>query len=46
VDIVDTQMSQDAKTGDLVKFSVKATINNPDAPAQQAAKGAASNAKQ
>ena len=33
VDIIDTQMSQDAKTGDLVKFSVKATINNPDVPA-------------
>jgi type IV pilus assembly protein PilN len=33
VDIIDTQMSQDPKTGDLVKFSVKATINNPDAPA-------------
>ena len=46
VDIVDTQMSQDAKTGDLVKFSVKATINNPEAPAPAAAaKGVASNAK-
>lgn len=33
VDIIDTEMSQDVKTGDLVKFSVKATINNPDAPA-------------
>jgi type IV pilus assembly protein PilN len=32
VDIIDTQMSQDPKTGDLVKFSVKATINNPEAP--------------
>lgn len=38
VDIIDTQMSQDPKTGDLVKFSVKATINNPDV---QAAPGAA-----
>jgi len=46
VDIVDTQMSQDAKTGDLVKFSVKATINNPAAAAPvAAAKGAAGNAK-
>jgi type IV pilus assembly protein PilN len=46
VDIVDTQMSQDTKTGDLVKFSVKATINNPEAPAPPAsAKGAASDAK-
>ncbi|HXG54969.1 MAG TPA: PilN domain-containing protein [Vicinamibacterales bacterium] len=33
VDIIDTEMSQDVKTGDLVRFSVKATINNPDAPA-------------
>ncbi|CAN5719841.1 N/A [soil metagenome] len=41
VDIIDTQMSQDPKTGDLVKFSVKATINNPDVPA---APGGAGNA--
>jgi type IV pilus assembly protein PilN len=33
VDIIDSEMSSDAKRGDLVKFSVKATINNPDAPA-------------
>jgi type IV pilus assembly protein PilN len=47
VDIVDTQMSQDAKTGDLVKFSVKATINNPEAPAAPvAASAAGANAKQ
>jgi type IV pilus assembly protein PilN len=46
VDIVDTQMSQDAKTGDLVKFSVTATINNPDAPAAVAAKAAGANVKQ
>jgi type IV pilus assembly protein PilN len=46
VDIVDTQMSQDAKTGDLVKFSVKATINNPDAPVAVAAKAAGANVKQ
>jgi type IV pilus assembly protein PilN len=32
VDIIDSEMSSDAKRGDLVKFSVKATINNPDAP--------------
>ena len=47
VDIVDTQMSQDPKTGDLVKFSLKATINNPDAPAAPAkAKTAVADAKQ
>jgi len=33
VDIIDSQVSSDAKTGDLVKFSVKATFNNPEAPA-------------
>jgi type IV pilus assembly protein PilN len=33
VDIIDSEMSSDPKTGDLVKFSVKATINNPEAPA-------------
>ncbi|MBA3298204.1 MAG: PilN domain-containing protein [Acidobacteria bacterium] len=32
VDIIDTEMSQDVRMGDLVKFSVKAAINNPDAP--------------
>jgi type IV pilus assembly protein PilN len=33
VDIIDSQMLSDPKTGDLVKFSVKATISNPEAPA-------------
>ena len=37
VDIIDSEMSKDAKTGDLVKFSLKARINNPDAPAAPAA---------
>ena len=37
VDIIDSEMSKDAKTGDLVKFSIKARINNPDAPAAPAA---------
>lgn len=32
VDIIDSQMMTDPKTGDLVKFSVVATINNPEAP--------------
>ena len=33
VDIIDSEMSTDPKSGELVKFSVKATINNPEAPA-------------
>jgi len=33
IDIIDSQMASDPKTGDLVKFSVKATFTNPDAPA-------------
>ncbi len=33
VDIIDSQMATDPQPGDLVKFSVKATFNNPDAPA-------------
>lgn len=37
VDIIDSEMSKDAKTGDLVKFSIKARINNPEAPAAAAA---------
>jgi type IV pilus assembly protein PilN len=37
VDIIDSEMSKDAKTGDLVKFSIKARINNPNAPAAPAA---------
>lgn len=32
VDIVDSQVVTDAKTGDIYKFSVKATFNNPEAP--------------
>lgn len=38
VDIIDSEMSNDPKSGELVKFSVKATINNPDAPAPPAKK--------
>jgi type IV pilus assembly protein PilN len=33
VDIIDSEMSSDPKSGDLVKFSIKATFDNPDAPA-------------
>jgi type IV pilus assembly protein PilN len=33
VDIIDSEISSDPKNGDLVKFSVKATFHNPEAPA-------------
>lgn len=33
IDIIDSQMASDPKTGELVRFSVKATFTNPDAPA-------------
>ena len=33
VDIIDSQVTADPKIGDLVKFSVKATFNDPEAPA-------------
>ena len=33
IDIIDSQLSSDPKTGELVKFSVKATFTNPEAPA-------------
>ena len=33
IDIVDSQVSADAKAGDIYKFSIKATFNNPEAPA-------------
>jgi type IV pilus assembly protein PilN len=32
VDIVDSQVMSDPKTGDIFKFSVKAVFNNPEAP--------------
>jgi type IV pilus assembly protein PilN len=32
IDIVDSQVTTDAKTGDIYKFSIKATFNNPEAP--------------
>lgn len=37
VDIIDSEMSNDPKNGELVKFSVKATIHDPNAPAPQPA---------
>jgi type IV pilus assembly protein PilN len=32
VDIVDSQVTTDAKNGDIYKFSIKATFDNPEAP--------------
>ena len=40
VDIIDSQVASDPKSGDLVKFSVKATFHNPDAPPAPAPAGA------
>jgi type IV pilus assembly protein PilN len=39
VEIVDSQVQADAKAGDLVKFSIKAAFQDPDAPAPSAAAG-------
>jgi type IV pilus assembly protein PilN len=33
VELLDSQVQPDAKAGDLVRFSLKATLNNPEAPA-------------
>jgi type IV pilus assembly protein PilN len=40
IDIVDSQVIPDAKTGDIFKFSIKAVFNNPDAPAPPVPAGA------
>jgi len=32
VDIIDTQAEANAKSGDLIKFSIKAVVENPEAP--------------
>ena len=32
VEIIGTETTTDPKTGDLVKFSIKGTVNNPEAP--------------
>lgn len=37
VEIVDSQVQTDAKAGDLVKFSIKAAFQDPEAPATPAA---------
>lgn len=39
VDIIDSQVASDPKSGDLVKFSVKATFHDPDAPPAPAPAG-------
>ena len=41
IDIVDSQVSTDAKAGDIYKFSIKATFNNPEAPPPPPAPAAA-----
>ena len=41
VDIVDSQVTTDAKNGDIYKFSIKATFNNPEAPPPPPAPAAA-----
>ena len=35
VDIIDSERTTDRQTGDLVKFSIRATVNNPEAPANR-----------
>jgi type IV pilus assembly protein PilN len=39
VEILDSQVQPDAKVGDLVRFSLKATLNNPEAPPAPAGRG-------
>jgi type IV pilus assembly protein PilN len=41
VEIVDSQVQTDAKAGDLVKFSIKAAFQDPDAPAAAGGRGGA-----
>ena len=36
VELLDSQVQPDAKAGDLVRFSLKATLNNPELPAKPA----------
>ena len=40
VDIIDSQVDQNAAAGDLVRFTIKATFNNPEAPPPPPAAGA------
>jgi type IV pilus assembly protein PilN len=39
VEILDSQVQSDARVGDLVRFSLKATLNNPEAPPLPAGRG-------
>ena len=39
VEILDSQVQSDAKAGDLVKFSIKGALNDPEAPPVPAATG-------
>jgi type IV pilus assembly protein PilN len=39
VDIIDSQVQPNDKTGDIYKFSIKATFKNPEAPAAPVAAG-------
>jgi hypothetical protein len=32
VEILDSQVQSEAKAGDLVKFSIKGSLNDPEAP--------------
>jgi type IV pilus assembly protein PilN len=36
VELLDSQVQSDGKSGDLVRFSLKATLNNPELPAKPA----------
>ena len=39
VELLDSQVQSDAKTGDLVRFSLKATLNNPEVPSAAGGRG-------
>jgi type IV pilus assembly protein PilN len=41
VEILDSQVQTDPKSGDLVKFSIKGTLNDPEAPPVAAGRGGA-----
>ena len=43
VEILDSQVQADAKTGELVKFSIKGTLNDPEAPPPGAGRGGRGN---
>jgi len=39
VELLDSQVQSDSKTGDLVRFALKATLNNPETAAGSAGRG-------